>query len=121
MITKERLEMAIPKWSSDFIASVAIRTIGVMATVVAALELLFQVAIIVPCIWLAFMAWIIWGTCKYEGGVRRCLINFFGILRKSSLWRPFPRKPAPLKSDSGIDCSRGVCFTSNYPWRKLRR
>ncbi len=91
MVTKERLEMAIPMWSSDFIAFITIDTIAVIATAVAVLELLFQVAIITPCIWLAFIAWRIWCNCKFEGGLRRWLVTFLGVIAHKQLVEAIPQ------------------------------
>ncbi|MHB0960100.1 MAG: hypothetical protein ACYC0X_19805 [Pirellulaceae bacterium] len=78
----ERAEMAIPTSYSEFIFSVALGTIAVLATLMAVLNLFFQVAIIVSCIWLAFIIWSIWTASKDDGGFRRWLINILGVFAR---------------------------------------
>ena len=80
MTMREDLEFAVPMWSCDFIAFVVMGTIVVMATLLAVVELLIQAAIVFPCIWLAFIAWSTWSTCKQQGGPNKCIINFLGLL-----------------------------------------
>ena len=76
--TGERWEIAIPKWSGELVFAVVVIVIFGLATVVALLELLFRVAIMLPCIWLAIVAILTW--IEYHGRVRERLICLLGVL-----------------------------------------
>lgn len=80
MTVAERSEIAIPKWSGEVIAAIVFFVIAVIASLVAILNLVFRVDFVFSCIWLAFVALGVRGTCKGQGGVRKCLINFLGYL-----------------------------------------
>jgi hypothetical protein len=75
----ERSEMVISNLSGETVWIGLCCNIAMAATLVAALNLFFRVEYVASCIWLAFMAWIIWGTCMDQGGLRQWLIWFVGV------------------------------------------
>ena len=76
----EHSQMAVPKWSSEIIFDFAIYMLLVFATIVAILNLYFQVAVIVSLIWLAFMTWGVWSLCKDNGGYRERILDILAFL-----------------------------------------
>ena len=82
MTIKQRSEMAIPTWSGEVIVGIVVCVILVFASLVAVLNLLFQVAITVSCVWLAIMAWYVWSNCKGQGDFRKCYITILGLFAR---------------------------------------
>ena len=83
MIMTQRSEMAVPNSFFEFICGIIsciiLFTPILLGTVVALLNIAFQVQFILPCIWLAIMASGIMLVLHQEGGFRRLLINTLGF------------------------------------------
>jgi len=72
------MEMTIPRSRRDVIFYSVTYTIVVFFVFVAVFDLLNSLALITPCIWLAYVAMIVRSGCRSEGGLRKFLINRFG-------------------------------------------
>lgn len=120
MTMQERLEiLAIPKLSGEFILSAVLYTIAVLATIVAVLNLFFQVAIIVSCIWLAFMAWSTWVAYKRQGGSRKCLINFLGFFARKQFAESIRQETSSAEIRFGYQLFGRRLFYFNVPLHKI--
>ncbi len=119
MIMQERSEMPIPKCSYEFIVSTLIGMIVFIATATAALLLFFRVTIIAPCIWLAFVAWRVWATCKYQGSPRKCLINFLGFLARKQFVESIPQDTGSVEIRFGYQLFGHRLFYFKVPLDKI--
>jgi hypothetical protein len=90
----ERSELAIPKWSSEFIFGIVLSLIFVLGTILAILNLFFrweEIGIIAACIWLAITALIIWSIQKNEGSFGKFRIDFLGFYARKQFVESIPQ------------------------------